>query len=284
MSDLEERPEVEVIVRAAWVPARGDPAHAAELVSQWLCGETLAVLEASGEWLRCRGDDGYVAWTPAGGVLQADAAASETWRASATAFSLGVALERDVARDAGGLPLDRPGARPGPSRLPFGARVAPLEDGAVRLPDGTEVRLSDPARIVIGHLAPDPEAVLACATSWIGTPYVWGGRSDWGADCSGFVQLVYAAHGVRLPRDSYQQFDAGPALAEGEPVSTGDLLFYAETPGRVTHVAICLDDRHVIHCSTTNAAVAINDMEGGLPLEEKLRHWRVGATRPLATD
>lgn len=255
-------------MRAAWVPARGDPAHASELVSQWLCGETLDILESVDGWLRCRGDDGYAAWTPVGGVLQVDDAARHSWSAAATAFSLGVALKT----------RDDPS---GPNRLPFGARVQVLEDGAIRLPGGTTTRPSDPDQIAAECLAPVPAAVLACASSWLGTPYVWGGRSDWGADCSGFVQLVYAAHGVQLPRDSYQQFDAGPVLDESEAVTVGDLLFYAETPGRVTHVAICVDERHVIHSAASNGAVTLNDMEGGLPLEEKLRRWRVGATRPL---
>lgn len=256
-------------MRAAWVPARGDPAHASELVSQWLCGETLDILESIDGWLHCRDDGGYSAWTPAAGVLRVDRVAREAWSASANAFSLGVEL--DTRSDLSG-----------PNRLPFGARVAAGDGGAIQLPDGTTARPSDPEKIVAAHLSPEPEAVLECATSWLGTPYVWGGRSDWGADCSGFVQLVYAAHGIRLPRDSYQQFEAGSPLEESEVAAAGDLLFYAETPGRVTHVAICVDERHVIHSSASNAAVCINDMEGGLPLEESLRRWRVGATRPLA--
>lgn len=255
-------------MRAAWVPARRDPAHASELVSQWLCGETLVVLESAEGWLRCRGDDGYTAWTPAGGVLPVEDGGAR-WRAAATGFSLGAGLE---ARE----------DRGGPARLPFGARVATGEGGAIMLPDGATARASDSGKIVAGHLSPEPQAVVESALSWLGTPYVWGGRSEWGADCSGFVQLVFAAHGIPLPRDSYQQFDAGPRLVETESAVAGDLLFYAETAGRVTHVAICLDERRVVHCSASNAAVRINDMEGGLPLEEKLRAWRVGLTRPLA--
>jgi cell wall-associated NlpC family hydrolase len=238
-------------------------------VSQWLCGETLDILGSVEGWLRCRDDDGYIAWTPAGGVLRVDGVARDAWSASANAFSLGVALAAcsDLS---------------GPNRLPFGARVAAGDGGTIQLPDGTTARPSDPEKVVAGRLSPDPEAVLECAATWLGTPYVWGGRSDWGADCSGFIQLVYAAHGIRLPRDSYQQFEAGSPLEETEAATAGDLIFYAETTGRVTHVAICLDERHVLHCSASNAAVAINDMEGSLPLEEKLRQWRVGATRPLA--
>ena len=257
-------------MRAAWVPARDEPAHASELVSQWLCGEILVIRETVGGWLRCRDDDGYVAWTPAGGVLRVGGAAGAMWRASATSFSLGVAL------DEGSDPSS-------PNRLPFGARVAAGDGGSIRLPGGTTARPSDPEKIVAGRLSPEPDAVLKSAHAWLGTPYVWGGRSDWGVDCSGFVQLVYAAHGVRLPRDSHQQYEAGSPLEETEPVTEGDLLFYAETPGRVTHVAICLNKRHIIHSSASNAAVGINDMEGGLPLEEKLRQWRVGARRPLAS-
>lgn len=259
------------VVRAEWVPARRDPAHASELVSQWLCGETLDVLESIDGWLRCRGDDGYIAWTPVGGLMRIHPAAGQRWRNAATGFSLGVELESRA--DPGG-----------PRRLPFGARVTLGENGAIRLPDGTTARPSDPGKIVNGYLSPDPGSLLECALSWLGTPYMWGGRSNWGTDCSGFVQLVYAAHGIRLPRDSYQQFEASPMLEATETAAAGDLLFYAETPGRVTHVAVCLDERHVIHCSESNAAVALNDMEGALPIERKLRKWRAGLTRPLAAD
>lgn len=103
------------------------------------------------------------------------------------------------------------------------------------------------------------EELIAFASQFIGNPYVWGGTSlTSGADCSGFVQSVYAAFGVELPRTSREQARAGRKLSveEAEP---GDLIFYARG-GSVYHVVICLGDGRVLGASDESRGICISNL------------------------
>ncbi len=259
------------IVRHAWVPARREPRHQAELVSQWICGEPLALLEEQGDWLRCRSPDGYIAWTPGGGIIRVSPARADAWRRVATGFALGARFE---------LP---DGMRS--IRLPWGARVEPVADGKVRLADGSiarpETRTGWTA-VMEPRLPDHGSAVVESARRWLGVPYVWGGRTDWGTDCSGFVQALFAAHGIELPRDSDQQLARGPRVNPEQGFEPGDLVFFAERPDRVSHVAMAVGGSTIIHAAASNGAVECNDLNGDRPLEGRLRRWLAGATRPLA--
>lgn len=82
---------------------------------------------------------------------------------------------------------------------------------------------------------------------FLNAPYLWGGRTPFGIDCSGFTQLVYRFLGIELPRDSYQQAESGKLVAFVEEARKGDLAFFGDN--KITHVGIVLDDRKIIHAS-----------------------------------
>lgn len=224
----------QVVARSAVVPLQAEPALRAEQVSQLVLGETAAVLESSGEWRRVRCDlDGYHGWAHLGYLVELDETAAAAWRSAAAGWSLGA-----VARSNGDL-----------LRLPLRARVA-VERDTVRLPDGRRGTLAGgevPAAGEVcrkaGALPPERWAFERFA----GAPYLWGGVTPWGVDCSGLVQTTFAARGVLLPRDASLQAEHGVPVAPAD-IRPGDLLFFrGETTERITHVAFAAEGDGLIH-------------------------------------
>lgn len=312
------------VVRTAWTPARREPSHRAEMVTQWLCGEVLDVLEGSEDgWLRCRGEDGYEAWCLAGAVRSPGEGPGEgegeAWPGAAAAVSLGTALLLAETPGTTVLLAETSGPADLPRHLPRGSRVRLRRDGTAELPGGVPVRPADPDALVpVAELPrrfpPEGAALLRTAEAWLGVPYVWGGRTEWGVDCSGLVQAVYRLHGVALPRDSHRQREAGPEVLlaaaarvgkegpgrEGEErgasragprasvggeleagLEPGDLVFFAPEGRGVTHVALSAGGGRILHAAASNGCVAFNDLRGTEPLEDRLRRSIVAVTRPL---
>ncbi len=85
------------------------------------------------------------------------------------------------------------------------------------------------------------------AETFLGVPYLWSGRSFFGLDCSGFVQLVYKLHGFTLPRDAAEQAKMGNVLSFVEESKSGDLAFFEDEEGTITHVGLMLDQQKIIH-------------------------------------
>jgi gamma-D-glutamyl-L-lysine dipeptidyl-peptidase len=94
-----------------------------------------------------------------------------------------------------------------------------------------------------------PENIRVMAYHYLGAPYLWGGKSPFGIDCSGFVQMVYFLCGYRLPRDAWQQAEEGQALSFPEEAAEGDLAFFNNKEGKISHVGIILKNNRIIHAS-----------------------------------
>lgn len=279
------------LVRVACAPGRGDPSHRSEQVTQWLCGERLEVEEEGEEgWLRVRGPDGYGSWVDGGGLERTGPDAADLWEEEADRISLGTDL--------------RP-ARAGnvPRSLPWGARVAPAGEDRIRLPDGNEAEVADPDALLareecVLRFPPRADALLATAAEWIGVPYLWGGRTRAGVDCSGYVQAVLALHGLELPRDSGLQVRADEPVweataAEGgdllslarDVLRPGDLLFFRPGDGEnVTHVAVCSGDTRILHASSGRGQVTRDDLTADDELTVRLRSGLAAVTRPVAGE
>jgi hypothetical protein len=92
-------------------------------------------------------------------------------------------------------------------------------------------------------------SLLKTTGHFLNTPYLWGGRSVFGCDCSGFVQVVYKIHGIRLKRDSFQQAEQGEPVTSLKEARLGDLAFFSGETGRVYHVGMILSPGEIIHSS-----------------------------------
>jgi cell wall-associated NlpC family hydrolase len=266
---------MQAIVRTALAPVRAAPGNRAELVSQEPLGAILDVLERTGEWAHCRGEDGYEGWLSIGGLVLCGAGEAEAWWDNAGGKPA-VALDATVA-DAAGRPL---------VRLPWGARVA-VDGPVARLPDGRTGALAEGRWIIweeVGARFPqEGTAAAKTAREWMGVPYVWGGRTRWGADCSGFVQAVYRLHGFLLPRDSYEQAEIGEPIDAGtgfEGLEAGDLLFFrADNSTRVVHVALSLGGPLILHAAEANGCIQEDDLAGESELARSLAKRMVGVRR-----
>ncbi|MGH2928360.1 MAG: C40 family peptidase [Solirubrobacteraceae bacterium] len=130
-----------------------------------------------------------------------------------------------------------------------------------------------------------PNAAAATALSFAlsqeGVPYVWGGESSAGYDCSGLVQASYRAAGIDLPRTAQEQFDTGPHLVPGTPLEPGDLVFFGQSDSDVQHVGIVVSGNTMVDAPYTGTVVRIDTF----PATEGAQFGTeiyLGATRPTA--
>jgi cell wall-associated NlpC family hydrolase len=248
------------IAHSAVAPILAEPSLRSEQVTQLVMGETASIVERSGEWRRARTRvDGYEGWVHQGYIIETDDAGVESWEEEADGWSFGALLQLGPQR----------------LRLPLRARVA-LEDQGVRLPDGRR------GRVVEGTVPSRADAIAAARAKaperwaiehFAGAPYLWGGVTPAGVDCSGLVQTTFAARGISLPRDSSQQAECGTAVPidAGRP---GDLLFFRGDVGRrITHVAFAGEADTLVHSSIANGETLVEPWLPGTraaPLRERL--------------
>jgi cell wall-associated NlpC family hydrolase len=225
-----------------------EPNPASELVNQALLGTPATCLaqDSSGAWTQVRLPD-YEGWVANAALAPepqpALAAAPDQYvRVTATTATVQAANPDGTRED---LPVFA-------GTLLQRRASVDAERVAVQLPDGR------PATVAAQAVAPllehtgargDVAAVLATAHTFLDTPYLWGGMSVQGIDCSGLVQTAYRVQGYALPRDANVQFTDLPNAVERSAWEPGDLLFFGNGPHDITHVGLFLGQNKVIHAT-----------------------------------
>jgi cell wall-associated NlpC family hydrolase len=269
-----------LLVSTSVADIRRLPSHQSELVSQAVMGDVVTPLKAEGEWYLVRTDDGYVGWirswyvsdtTPERAASFAKHATHRVATNHAQVFSSPASDSVPVSDLVVGVPLVATGK----------------EDGdwlAVELSDGRTgfVLASDLEKRPASRRAVSRDRLVATGMRFIGIPYLWGGSTPKGFDCSGLVQRIYRLQGVVLPRDSDQQARIGAlkSVDSLDDLAPGDLLFFGRAAQRITHVAMVLPDRLFLHAY---GQVRVNSLDPESPhyLPDLARDWRL-ARDPLA--
>ena len=208
-----------VICPLSIVPVRKEPNDRAEMVTQWLFGETAEVLERQDKWSKlCFDHDGYEGWVDNKQLVECLTPNYDPDLRVIDQTSIVDLGERQVL-------------------LPYGAVLPFCTDGSI-LWQGQRVPVNAVTnQRTVGDRA---ELVEAYVHPFLGSPYLWGGRTPSGVDCSGFTQMIFMLMGIYLPRDAHQQADEGDPVEFAELAITGDLAFFDNAEGRIVHVGIIL--------------------------------------------
>lgn len=277
------------LVNRAVIDLRREPRSLAERVSQVLLGEAVRILDEKGAWVQVRSErDGYLGWAQAIALQRVTQAEAKSYQAACQAKVLAELLPASQA------PALQPRDHAG--KLPFGVSVrVEAEEGdaaLVRLPDGRAWWVARDGLLPLERCPkPDAQGItssLELMRRFVGVPYLWGGRSPFGFDCSGLAATFWGFMGVVLRRDADQQFHDGKPV-EGATLP-GDLLFFGEpNPDQpsarfasITHVAISLGGNEVIHANGSAWGVSINSLDPTSPIYNAWLHENLAGVRRFA--
>ena len=265
------------VVNLSVAELRVTPSNQAELASQILLGATVDLLAYDGEYYRARTPEGYIAWIKAASITPMPTSETDAWKSADKII---------ITADFGHAYTQPDKQSMRVSDLVMGniLRVLGQSDGYyhVQYPDGRLAYVDETLAILFDEWLSTrnvtADNILAVAKSMMGIPYVWGGTSVKGVDCSGFTKTAYFMNGIVIPRDASQQVLAGQPvdiLTDGvldtekalENLQPADLLFFASGAGRspdarVTHVALYLGNGEFIQSAGT---VRINSMHPNAP-------------------
>ena len=232
------------IVMIAIAPMRAEPDHRSEQMTQARLGEIVEFIEEEDGWLKVKLEtDGYIGYISSGMVVGFEREEIEKWR-STEKFIIGERFAEILDEPYKSANLIRT-AHIG-VKLPLISRRGSWAE--LKLPDGKSGWTH--SRQFQLQEAGSRAGIVEIAQLFLGTPYLWGGRSTAGFDCSGFVQTVFELNGIDLPRNTGQQIKVGKKIGKDyTKAQKGDLLFFSNTEGRVNHIGIYLGEGRFIHSS-----------------------------------
>lgn len=216
-------------------PCRAEASDSSEQVTQLLFGETIKVYEKKRSWYRVKtAHDNYECWMDENQFQFITQREFESFNAE----------KPKVVSDLVEILSKEDGSEL--MTILMGASLPHIENNLVDVKDGI---WKFEGNTIDSNVVHSKQKIAENAFMLLNTPYQWGGRSPFGIDCSGFVQLVYKLNGIFLPRDASQQASMGQALSFIEEAEEGDLAFFDNDEGKITHVGIILSNNRIIHAS-----------------------------------
>lgn len=217
------------------VPCRKEPDSTSEMVTQLLFGEQYSVTEVTDSWIKIlTAYDHYPCWISARQHNRLSENSFKQLQQQAMAYSNELVQVIQNSSTSTSFPISIGAALPFFNGNKITADAYHFDfDGQTCLPQ-TKKPAAD---------------IIATAFLFLNAPYLWGGKSPFGIDCSGFTQLTYKLNGYQLPRDASQQVELGSPLSFVEEAEAGDLAFFDNEEGRIVHVGILLNNQQIIHAS-----------------------------------
>jgi len=218
------------ICNLAMIPLRAEASDKSEIVSQILFGEQFEIIDQYKQWSHIKTEfDSYIGWIDS----------KQYQSISEISFN-------QLSKDAIILNADLIEYITTPTNLlipiPLGASLSFLNHPEINISkydfEGTKVSGIKPKRNIINT-----------AFMYLNAPYLWGGKTPFGIDCSGFTQMVYKLNGIKLLRDASQQATQGESLSFIEESEPGDLAFFDNEEGNIIHVGIIMENNYIIHAS-----------------------------------
>jgi hypothetical protein len=217
------------------IPVRKEPSERSEMVTQLIFGELYEVIEKYDKWIFIKLSlDGYEGWVSQNQYFplsKSDYSKINKFPIDTTAELLSELYSKN---------------RNEKYNIPLGSSLPNLRNNNISFDDMNFVLRGDTFNPCIRV---NRKRVTNVAKLYLNAPYLWGGRTPFGIDCSGFTQIVFKINGIKLPRDASQQANLGETISFISEANPGDLAFFDNEEEEIIHVGIILSDNRIIHAS-----------------------------------
>lgn len=219
------------ISEIAVIPVRKDPGERSELVTQLLFGDTFYINEEKSAWLFIKSySDNYEGWVNKDSITFLSEKDFESINKSQKLVTN--RLHTKVLFKNKNETVN----------LPFGSTLPNYNSS------NKHFTISDKEYVLVDDYIANTD-IEKLSKQFLNSPYLWGGKNPYGIDCSGFSQLIYKSLGINIPRDASQQVKYGKTVNFINDTQTGDLAFFDNQEGIITHVGIILNEKEIIHSS-----------------------------------
>ncbi len=221
------------IIELSVVPGRADASDKSEMTTQLLFGDTFIIIEESNKFIRIKTNyDDYECWICKKQYLPISE--NEFLETSNSPHHCTTDLVQILSYKNNFLPIVQ------------GSSLPNYQNGEFKL-NNTKIlfegNVSNPEKIG------SKDKIVEDSLMYLNAPYLWGGKSPFGIDCSGFTQIVYKTNNIVLPRDAYQQAELGEGYSFLEEAEAGDIAFFDNEEGKINHVGILVGKNKIIHAS-----------------------------------